>query len=274
MCFKLKFAVISLFPEIFNNLYGLIQTARDANKLQVDAYDLREFGQGKYKKVDDQVYGGSDGMLLQPEVLLKALNHVQSFPDYAHAEVIALSPKGQVWTQKMAQSWSLESKPKILLCGRYAGFDQRFLNSFCDQEISIGDYVLNGGEVAALALIESVGRLQPDVLGNKLSVAEDSFGLNNSHRLEAPQFTRPALWNDLIVPEILLSGHHEHIELWKKAASVFETFLKRPDLVTQKDLFEFKAYTKNKVVIESLKTLYSETDFNKILQTIKDLDYV
>lgn len=255
-------AIISLFPEIFNNLYGLIQTARDNKIIHLDVVDLRNFGLGKHKKVDDQVYGGSDGMLLMPEVLKSAVDSVKLNPRFKNAKVIALTPKGKRWTQHMAKSWSQDPTPKVLICGRYAGFDQRFLDSTCDEEISIGDFILNGGEVAALAIIESVGRLLPEVLGNVLSATEDSFSHNGM--LEAPQYTRPSDWNNLKVPEILMSGNHQLIFEWKNAMSYAETFFRRPDLIQLQNQIDFKKSIKNNLVFESLKVFYSQEDILKL----------
>lgn len=258
----MKIAVISLFPEIFNNLYGLIQTARDNEIIQLNIIDLRNFGLGKHKKVDDQVYGGSDGMLLIPEVLQSAVESVKVNPEFKKAKVIALTPKGKRWTQQMAESWSQDPNPKILICGRYAGFDQRFLNSTCDEEISIGDFILNGGEVAALAIIESVGRLLPEVLGNTQSAAEDSF--SQGGLLEAPQYTRPSNWHDLMVPEILTSGNHKLIHEWKKVMSYVETYFKRPELIQTHHKTEFRRYIQNELILEHLKSFYSADDIVKL----------
>ncbi len=265
----MKFFIVSLFPEMFENLFGLIQAARDKGKIKVDVLDLRQLGLGKHQKVDDQVYGGSDGMLLSPEVLQLALEKVKSNPDFESAKVVVLSPKGKTWTQEMAQNWSQDPTPRILICGRYAGFDQRFINKFCDEEVSIGDFILNGGEVAALAIIETVARLSPEVLGNSVSAQEDSFSALDRPLLEAPQFTRPNSWNNLDVPEILTSGHHELIDQWKRAASLTETYLKRPDLIWDEDRIELKNSLKNEVILKNINALYDFNDNEKLMNWLE-----
>jgi tRNA (guanine37-N1)-methyltransferase len=259
----MKFLILSLFPEAFNNLLGLVQTARSADLFSVEVVQLRDFGIGKHKKVDDPVFGGSDGMLIKPEVLEEAILSVKSKPGFEKSKVIVLSPKGKVWNQRLAEEWSRDKTPKILLCGRYAGFDQRFLDSMCDEEVSIGDFILNGGEVAALAVMESVVRLIPGVVGNQQSILEDSFSLSPT-RLESPQYTRPSVWNEKQVPEILLSGHHEQIEQWKTASSISETLLKRKDILVPEDLVLLADLIKKKYILEALKSVYSEQDFNEI----------
>lgn len=266
----IKFKILSLFPEAFTNLLGLIQTAREQNLVSIETVPLRDFGRGKHKKVDDQVFGGADGMLLCPQVLLDAVQSIRSEPGFENAKVYALSPKGKLWSQKQAEDWSLDSVPKILICGRYAGFDQRFITKFCDGEISMGDYILNGGEVAALAVVESVVRLVPGVLSNEQSHMQDSFS-GQTHLLEAPQFTRPRQWQNLDVPEVLLSGHHENIELWKWAASIAETLLKRSDLVSPDDCKSLKKALENSVIRRNLEQTYSVQDFNRLLKSVSDL---
>jgi tRNA (guanine37-N1)-methyltransferase len=264
---NVKFKILSLFPEAFADLLGLVQTAREQNLVSIETVALRNFGKGKHKKVDDQVFGGSDGMLLSPQVLLEAITSIKSTPGYENAKVYTLSPKGQLWSQKQAEAWSLDSVPKILICGRYAGFDQRFIAKFCEGEISIGDYILNGGEVAALAVVESVVRLIPGVLSNEQSHMQDSFS-GHTHLLEAPQFTRPRQWMDLDVPEVLLSGHHENIELWKQAASLAETLLKRPDLMTEADLMRLKSLLTISPIRTGLEQTYSHQDFAKLIEAV------
>lgn len=259
----MKLAILTLFPSLFENLSGLVQTAREENIFTVDVIPLRNYGLGKHKKVDDQVFGGSDGMLLSPEVLSLAVKDIKSKAEFTNAKTIALTPKGKKWTQKEAKAWAQDSTPKILICGRYAGFDQRFLEQECDEEISIGDFILNGGEVAALAIIESVARLLPGVLSNDKSAVEDSFS-GDDGLLEAPQYTRPSEWEGKKVPDILLSGHHENIEIWKQATSIIETYLKRQDLLKDEDAKTLKRLLKNHAVYESLKQVYKEDDLKKI----------
>lgn len=236
----MKFNIITLFPEFFNQLTGLIQTARETEKFSLEVTELRSFGSGKHKKVDDQVFGGSDGMLIKSEVLKSCLENIKSQEEFKNAEVIYLSPKGQLWNQQKAESWAKEKKPKILICGRYAGIDQRFIDKYCDQEVSIGNYILNGGEIASLVVVESVARLLENVLGNTESPIKDSFS-DDTNLLEAPQYTRPQEWEGLKVPEVFLSGNHKKIEETSKILSLSETFLKRKELLTEVQIDEFCA---------------------------------
>lgn len=264
----MKISIICLFPEFFENLIGLIKTAQDSKIFSMDLIPLREFGSGKHQKVDDQIFGGMDGMLLAPEILTAAVDFAKQRTGYEKAQVIALTPKGRLWTQAEAKIWSKDSVPKILVCGRYAGFDQRFLENQCDDEISIGDYILNGGEVAALVMLESVVRLLPGVLGNSESSIKDSFSQNDI-LLEAPQYTRPRDWNGMKSPKILFSGHHQNIEQWTNAASIIETHLKRPELLNANSKAELKKLIKNADVKVGLEETYSEDQLKKVFKWIK-----
>ncbi len=263
----LKFKILTLFPNAFTDLMGLIQTAREHNLLKVEAVNLRDFGVGIHKKVDDQVYGGSDGMLLSPHVLATAVNTIKSIEGFQDAKVYALSPKGTLWSQQQAEAWSQDLSPKILICGRYAGFDQRFLKHYCDGEISIGDYILNGGEVPALAIIESIARLIPAVLNNNLSRKEDSFSGDN-HLLEAPHYTRPRTWENLEVPEVLLSGHHENINTWQMATRLTETLLRRPSLLLPEDFLSLKKYLGDPKIRLNLEVIYTSEELGRILTQV------
>lgn len=228
----IHFGVVSLFPEIFHSgLGGLVQSAKDKGLYELKICDLRDFGKGTHRAVDDEPYGGGDGMLLQAEPLYQAVKSLKAQPELQKAQVINLSPKGQKWNQKLAEKWAQESSPKILICGRYAGMDQRFIDDCCDEEVSIGDYILNGGETAALVVLESVIRLLEGALGNQVSAQLDSYS-GSTGLLEAPQYTRPQQWQGTDVPKALTMGHHQKISLWKEQASLLETALKRPDLLT------------------------------------------
>ena len=239
---SIQFTVLTLFPDLIENYLGdaLLSKAIQQNRIQVKVVSLRSFSIGRYKSIDDVPYGGGDGMVFKASVLEGALNSIQE-KSTTKKKIIYLSPQGQTWNhslaQKMANEWSYSVDTKnratdvefevILICGRYAGIDQRFIQKYVDEEISIGDYVLSGGELAALVLIESISRYIPGVLGDEQSASKDSF---EDNWLEAPQFTKPQVWAEMAIPEVLASGNHQKIAEWKKYASWLVTFKKRPDL--------------------------------------------
>jgi tRNA (guanine37-N1)-methyltransferase len=220
----MKFTVITLFPELIESFVsaGLLGQARERAAVEIATVNPRAFTTDAHHTVDDRVFGGGDGMAMKVEPLAKA---VESLPS-ENRRVFVLSPQGRPWTQSEAAEWASEGGHFVLVCGRYAGIDQRFRVLHAEDEISIGDFVLNGGEVAALAVIESVVRLLPGTLGNQVSALKDSFSL-----LECPQFTRPREVGGLPVPEPLLSGNHARIKEFEKAVSLVRTALLRPDLI-------------------------------------------
>lgn len=231
----MKIKIITLFPELIQNYLqeALLAKAIAAGLMTVDLINLRRFSDNRYGSVDDSPYGGGDGMLLRADILEKALLSIQS---KERQRVIYLSPQGRCYNAAEAKKLSSFNEGEIvLISGRYAGVDQRFIDQYVDEEISIGDYVLSGGELAALVLIESASRYIPGVLGHLDSSTQDSF-----HRglLEAPQYTRPQEWNGRAVPEVLLSGHHQKIEDWKNSESVRVTSEKRPDLLKKTGQYE------------------------------------
>ena len=221
----MKIDVLTLFPEFFQNLmsYSIIGRAMEEGKVSISCTDIRDFSKNKHKKVDDYPFGGGPGMVMKPEPIFDAINSVKT-PD---SKVIYLSPQGKRLNQKIANSLSLE-KNLVLLCGHYEGIDNRIIDNYIDEEISIGDYVLTGGEIPALVLIDCITRLIPGVLSSDESFTEESHydGL-----LEYPQFTRPREFNGISVPEVLLSGNHQKIANWRKSESLRVTLEKRPDLV-------------------------------------------
>lgn len=223
----MKFSVITLFPQLIEAFAseGLLAQARRNGKVAVETINPRQFTEDVHQTVDDRAFGGSDGMVMKVEPLAKA---VKSIPD--NPRVVVLSPQGRLWTQSEAAAWAQEGRATVLVCGRYAGIDHRFTVKYADDEISIGDYVLNGGEVAACAIIESVSRLIPGVLGNKVSAENDSF---STGLLECPQFTRPREVEGLSVPAPLLSGHHAKIAEFEKSVALIRTALFRPDLLAE-----------------------------------------
>lgn len=222
--------VITLFPEAFPGVLGASLTGKALQEglWALEPIDLRPFGEGKHRNVDDTPYGGGAGMVLRPDVVAKALSQAaQGTPNDRKAwPVIYLSPRGKPFTQSMAQDWA-KADGLTLLCGRFEGVDERVLEEFAVQEVSLGDFVLTGGEIAAQALIDATVRLIPRVLGNHASVEDESF---QAGLLEHPNYTKPALWQGRAVPDVLLSGHHEQIAAWRQSQSERLTKERRPDL--------------------------------------------
>lgn len=225
-----KAKVITLFPEVFPGVLGASLTGKALQEglWQLEAIDLRPFGEGRHRNVDDTPMGGGAGMVLRADVLSKALNHARANTpqDPALWPVVALSPRGKPFDQAMAQKFS-QAHGMTLLCGRFEGIDERVIDAYGIQEVSLGDFVMTGGEIAAQALIDATVRLRPNVLGNQASIEEESF---SNGLLEHPQFTKPANWEGREVPEILLSGHHAKIAEWRKEQSEKLTQDRRPDL--------------------------------------------
>ena len=219
----MKFDVLTLFPEMFDTLkQSIIGKAIEKDLIDINLVNIRDFSKDKHKKVDDTPYGGGAGMVIRPDVVYDSYQSVKS----EDAKVIYMSPQGNVLNQKKVVELSKE-KHLILLCGHYEGIDQRVLNEIVDEEISIGDYVLTGGELPAMVLIDSVSRYVEGVISED-STSEESFSNN---LLEYPQYTRPEVFNGEKVPEVLLSGHHENIRKWREEKALEITKTKRPDLL-------------------------------------------
>ena len=220
----MKFDILTLFPEMFDIIKNsIIGKAIEKKLIEINTINIRDFSKDKHKKVDDTPYGGGAGMVMMPDVVYDAY---MSIKDKENAKVIYLSPKGNVLNQNKVEALSKE-KHIILLCGHYEGIDQRVLDEIVDEEISIGDYVLTGGELPAMVLIDTVSRYVSGVL-NKESVDEESF---SNGLLEYPHYTRPDVFLNKKVPEVLLSGHHENIKKWRDEKSLEITKKKRPDLL-------------------------------------------
>ena len=219
----MKFDILTLFPEMFTGIkYSIIGKAIEKKLIDINIVNIRDFSKDKHKKVDDTPYGGGAGMVMKPDVVYDAYNSIEC----KDAKVIYLSPKGKKLNQEKVEKLSKENHI-ILLCGHYEGVDQRVLDEIVDEEISIGDYVLTGGELPAMVLIDSVSRYIDGVI-TKESTQEESF---SSGLLEYPQYTRPEIFLDKKVPEILLSGHHENIRKWREEQSLRITRKNRPDLL-------------------------------------------
>jgi len=229
----MKIDVLALFPEILAPALktGILRRVQDADKLTVNLHNLREWATDKHKSVDDYPYGGGAGMILKPEPIFAAITALNT-QETAH--VVYLTPQGVPLTQALAESLSLESH-LILLCGRYKGVDERVRHQLVTTELSIGDYVLSGGEIAALVLIDAIGRVLPGALGDYESAHVDSF----SHDLlDHPHYTRPVEFDGVRVPEVLLSGDHKNIEKWRYTEALKRTAKHRPDLLQKLELNE------------------------------------
>ena len=208
-----KFQVITLFPEMFTGVFesSMMWKAQDNDIAQLTTINLRDFGLGPRKTVDDTPYGGGDGMLLKPEPLFAAVAAAKE--NDPTAKVVLMTPRGQRWRQSLAQDWSETDYGYIFICGRYEGYDERIV-SLVDHQVSVGDYVLTGGELPAMTIIDSIVRLIPGVLGGAESAAIESF--SDGETLEFPQYTRPEEFQGMKVPDVLLSGHHGAIAQWRK----------------------------------------------------------
>jgi tRNA (guanine37-N1)-methyltransferase len=222
-----KFQILTLFPEFFDSPLGtsILGRARDKELVEYDLVDIRAFATDKHNSADDLPYGGGAGMVMKPEPLVGALEHARE--QDPQAQRILLSPQGEPLDQALAQELS-EQPGLILTCGRYEGVDERVRQGWIDREVSIGDYVLSGGEPGALVLIDAVTRLLPGVLGNKESIREESFAQG---RLEYPQYTRPREFRGMEVPPVLLSGNHQKVDEWRHDQSIARTKARRPDLL-------------------------------------------
>ncbi|KJS31702.1 MAG: tRNA (guanine-N1)-methyltransferase [Desulfatitalea sp. BRH_c12] len=223
----MKFVVLTIFPELMQAFWdnGIMRRAVDAGAIAAEAVNIRDFAEGRHKVTDDRPYGGGCGMVMKPEPLAAAVRAARH--KAPAAPVVLLTPQGRRFDQEMAQQ--LAAHPAlIVVCGRYEGIDERVGEQFVDIEISIGDFVLTGGEVAAMAVMDAVTRLLPGVLGNEDSAEQDSFC---HQRLDHAHYTRPPEFEGRTVPEVLLSGHHDRIIQWRRADALLRTFAKRPDLL-------------------------------------------
>lgn len=227
----MRFDVVTLFPELFAPFLttGITRRAFASGQVDVHLNDLRDFADGNYRRVDDRPFGGGPGMVMMAEPLSRCLHHVQSQRSPG-VPVILFSPTGQRLDHAQIARWA-HSDGAVLICGRYEGIDQRFIDAHVTGQISLGDFVLSGGEIAAMALLDALARLQPGVLGDAQSHVQDSFNPALDGLLDCPHFTRPELWQGRTVPEVLLSGHHLQIERWRREQRLLATQRLRPDLI-------------------------------------------
>ena len=234
----MKFNILTIFPEIFNVLnHGVISKAFEKN-LSINCYDIRENAINKHGQIDGKPYGGGEGMLMMAQPLKETLSKISS-KDRGH--VIYLSPQGKRLSQENVKNYST-MKSLTLVCGRYEGVDQRFIDKYVDEEISIGDFILSGGEYAAICLIDAIARNLPGTVRNEDSIKNDSF---SNGLLKGPAYTRPEIFEDIKVPDVLLSGNHSKINEWKTQKSLIQTYIRRPDLIN-----ELKLTKKQKKLLE------------------------
>ena len=232
----LRFDIITIFPEFFREAVdcGIVRRARNAGLVEIIAHDLRQWTTDKHHVVDDRPFGGGDGMVLKPEPIfagVEALTGATRREDLpANTRVVLLSAQGEVFTQTLAKDLSQTDSRIVLLCGRYEGVDERVSEALITDEVSIGDYVLSGGEPAAMVMIDAVVRLLPGALGSETSAIYESF---SEGLLDYPQYTRPPDFRGMKVPEVLLSGNHAEIARWRKEAALEKTRRKRPDLLNR-----------------------------------------
>ncbi len=229
----MRFDVLTLFPELFKAVLGesIIGRAQENGIIEVVATNIRDFSKDKHRKVDDYPYGGGNGMVMMAQPIVDAYTHLTESLE-RKPRVIYMSPQGKLLTQTMLEELKSEEH-LIILCGHYEGIDERVIEEIVDEEISIGDYVLTGGELPAMVLIDGISRLIPGVLSSEESYSDESHykGL-----LEYPQYTRPYDFRGKTVPEVLMSGHHDNINKWRKAQSLERTRLKRPDLYERHEI--------------------------------------
>lgn len=228
----IRFDILSIFPGMFTSAFAcsLLKKAQEKGLVEIRVHDIRDYAVDRHRMTDDAPYGGGGGMVMKVEPIDRALNAVA--PDRSRALVVLLTPQGETLRQRMVEE--LAACPHIvLICGHYEGLDERIRVHLADREVSVGDYVLTGGELPAMILVDAVARLVPGVLGNALSAASDSFA---GGLLEYPQYTRPAEYRSWKVPDVLVSGHHGEIDRWRRRESLRRTLERRPDLLGQAEL--------------------------------------
>jgi tRNA (guanine37-N1)-methyltransferase len=225
--------IVTIFPEVFAGpfAHGVVARGRAEGRLEIQVHDLRHWTYDRHRSVDDRPFGGGEGMLLKPQPVFEAVESI--LPSRSDRQrVVLLSAQGRRFTQAVAREYAALDE-LLLICGRYEGVDERVAEYLADEEVSIGDFVLSGGELAAAAIVDAVARLLPGVLGNEDSSRNESFSEDNDGFLDCPQYTRPAEFRGWKVPEVLLGGNHEEIKRWRRAASREKTQRRRPDLAAR-----------------------------------------
>jgi tRNA (guanine37-N1)-methyltransferase len=231
-----RFDIITIFPEFFAGPFehGVIGRGRATRHLEIQIHDLRHWTYDRHKSVDDRPFGGGEGMLLKPQPLFEAVEAILPLRERG-SRVVLLSAQGRRFTQACAREYAALDR-LVLICGRYEGIDERVAEHLVDDEVSVGDFVLSGGELAAAILVDAVGRLLPGVLGNEESSRNESFSGENESSLDCPQYTRPAEFRGWKVPDVLLGGNHEEIKRWRRGASLKKTQRLRPDLIGSREI--------------------------------------
>jgi tRNA (guanine37-N1)-methyltransferase len=254
----MKFEIVTIFPDFFRGPldYGIVRRAREAGLIEIRLHDLREFTTDKHRTVDDRPFGGGEGMVLKPEPLFKCVESLGVAPRkervnaVAKETVVLLSPQGRMFTQTVAQELAALDRV-VLICGRYEGVDERVTEGLADREISVGDYVLSGGELGAAVIVDTVTRLLPGALGNEASSRQESFTAavkaegkgpdstcGSGGLLDYPHYTRPAEFRGMAVPEVLIGGNHEQIRKWRRRKALEKTLSNRPELLDREKLGE------------------------------------
>jgi tRNA (guanine37-N1)-methyltransferase len=243
----MRFDIITIFPEIFSGVFdfGIVRRAVEAGLIEIQIHDLRDYAPDRHRQVDDRPFGGGAGMVMKPEPLFRA---VEAVTNRESARVILLSPQGRLFSQAVAEEYSQASR-LVLVCGRYEGVDERVVEHLISDELSVGDYVLSGGEIPAMVVVDAVTRLIPGALGCAQSAERESF---SDGLLDHPQYTRPADYRGLKPPEVLLSGNHAEIECWRRRKSIEKTLRSRPDLINNRP--------------------YSEDERREIEQILREID--
>jgi len=229
----MRFDIVTLFPELFKPFLtsGITRRAFESGQVEVRLTNPRDFAVGNYRRVDDRPFGGGPGMIMMAEPLAECLRAIQS-QRFDTVPVVLFSPAGKPLNHTGVARWA-RSEGAVLICGRYEGIDQRFIDTYVTEQISLGDFVLSGGEVAAMAFLDAVARLQPGVLNTVESHEQDSFNPALDGLLDCPHYTRPEVWLGRAVPGVLLSGHHEQVENWRRQRRLQITALLRPDLIQE-----------------------------------------
>jgi tRNA (guanine37-N1)-methyltransferase len=228
----MRFDIITVFPELFTGVLecGILRRARQSGLVDIRIVNLRDFAKDRHRSVDDRPYGGGEGMVFMPAPLFEAIEHCRGEDKDWNGQVVLLTPQGKTWSQDFAVEFS--TIPHLLLiCGRYEGVDQRVIDCLVDREISIGDFILTGGEIPAMVVLDSIVRLIPGALGCRDSAINESF---STGLLDYPQYTRPAEYRGHAVPEVLLSGDHARIEQWRQEQALEKTRQARPELINKK----------------------------------------